>query len=95
MATSTRSLHYLLWGGEMCCHDFHMPKATLLSYSAIFFFHLGVNDDLLSPPRPKGRQDPIQPVDFFLTVADEASLSTETPLFSSDAPTGLSPLQLC
>lgn len=30
VATSTRSLHYLLWGGKMCCCDFHVPKATLL-----------------------------------------------------------------
>lgn len=95
MATSMRSLLYLLWGVEMCCRDFHMPKATSLSSSAIFSFHLEVSDYFLSILCPKRRQDPNHPVDFFLTDADEASLSTETPLISSDTPTGLSPLQLC
>lgn len=78
----------------MRCRDFHMPKATSLSSSAIFSFHLGVSDDFLSLPCPKERQGPNHSVDFFLADADEASLSTETPLVSSDAPTGLSPLQL-
>lgn len=36
-ATSTRSLHYLLWGGETCCHPLPHAKGNLsMNFCCVF-----------------------------------------------------------